>query len=304
MLLFQQMLILFLLMLVGLICYKVKLITDDTCKTLSAVVLNVANPALILSSSMGTETKIRGIALATTLGIACALFAVLIAVAYLVPPLLRVDKGDAGVYRTMTIFSNIGFMGFPLVSAAYGKEAVLYAALFLLPFNLLIYTYGINAMKQLKAKKEKLRLGKVFNVGVISCFAALALYLFRLEPPVFISETVNHLSALSAPMSMMVIGASLATLNFKELITDIRLLAFSGVKLLVIPIVLMLIIRQFVAEEMLRGVCLVMLATPVASMSAMLAQQYGGNYMLTTKAIALTTVLSVVTIPIVSMIVL
>ncbi|MDR1131530.1 MAG: AEC family transporter [Oscillospiraceae bacterium] len=301
MLLFQQTLILFLLILVGLVSRKTQLITDEVCHKLSAIVVYIANPALILSSGMGgIASDIGGAALAAALGLACALFAAVIAVGYLLPPVLRAGKSEAGVYRVMTSFSNIGFMGLPLVSAVYGGEAVLYMSLFLLPYNVLIYTYGIKVLKRPGEKKKKFHLGQVLNIGVIACIATVALHLLRLEPPAFIGEAVRHLSGLSAPLSMMVIGASLVAIDFKRLLTDVRLLAFSAVKLLVIPIAAMLVVKRFIPGELLRGVCLVVLATPVGSMTAMLAREYGSDYELAAKGVALTTLLSVVTIPLVS----
>ena len=102
---------------------------------------------------------------------------------------------------------------------------------------------------------------------------------------------------------MMIIGASLASLNLKELFMDGKLLVFSFIKLVVIPVAGVLLIRQFVSSEVICGVCMVMLATPVGSMTAMLAQQYEGDYEMASKGVALTTVLSVVTMPLVAWVV-
>ena len=101
----------------------------------------------------------------------------------------------------------------------------------------------------------------------------------------------------------MVIGASLTKIELKDLFTDVRLLLFCGWKLLVVPIVLLFILKMFITNEMLLGVCMVVLSTPIASMTAMLAQQYDGNYGLASKSVALSTILSVITMPIVSMVV-
>ena len=100
---------------------------------------------------------------------------------------------------------------------------------------------------------------------------------------------------------MMVIGASLATIRFKELFTDGKLLIFSGIKLLLIPILGVLLIKQVISNEVILGVCMIMLATPVGSMTAMLAQDTGGDYELATRGVTLTTILSVATVPIVSL---
>lgn len=302
MLLLEQMIVLFILMGIGYFCYKKQIITDEVSKKLSAIVVNIANPALVLTGCMGEE-KIRGEELLLTGVVMISMYIVLLILAQVLPRLLRVDKKSRGTYRAMTVFSNIGFMGFPVISALYGNGALLYAALFMIPYNILIYTYGVNAMSTEKkegAEKGSSKLGRIFNIGVIACILTIIIYLTGIQMPEFVQKTVTNLSNLTAPLSMMVIGASLATIDFKKLFLDARLLVFSVIKLILIPVIGMLIIKQFVSNEIICGVCMVMLATPVGSMTAMLAQQYDGDYEMASKGVALTTILSVVTMPLVS----
>ena len=279
------------------------ILTDEMCKSLSWIVVNLANTAMIISGSINSENGIAGKELIMTMILAVGVYAGLILVSLILPFVLRVPKKSAGVYRVMTIFSNIGFMGFPVISALYGTEALLYASVFLIPFNLLIYTYGILALQSKDGEREKLNLKKVFNIGVLCCFLSIILSFVQIPMPSFVKTTVSMLSNLTAPLSMMVIGASLATINMKKLFTDVKLLIFSVIKLIVIPVIGVLVIRQFVDNDIICGVCMVMLATPVGSMTAMLAQQYEGDYEMASRGVALTTVLSVVTMPLVSMLV-
>lgn len=302
MLLLQQMIVLFLLMAVGFWCYKKAIITDEVSKKLSAIVVNIANPAMILTGCMGEE-KIRGSELLLTAVIMVCIYAVLLILAQLLPGILKVEKRSRGTYRAMTVFSNIGFMGFPVIAALYGNGALLYASLFMIPYNVLIYTYGVAAMSVEKREKDGSSLKRILNAGVIACLLTVVIYLTGLPVPDFIKSTVTYLSNLTAPLSMMVIGASLATIDLKKLFMDGKLLLFSGIKLIVIPVLGMLLIRQFVESEIICGVCMVMLATPVGSMTAMLAQQYDGDYEMASRGVALTTVLSVATMPLVSMLV-
>lgn len=311
MLLLEQMTVLFLLMGIGYFCCRRGIITNEVNKKLSWIVVNIANPALILSGCLGEE-KIRGRELLTTIIIIVAVYLALLLIAWVLPALLRVEKRSRGTYKAMTVFSNIGFMGFPVVAALYGNGALLYAALFTIPYNILIYTYGISAMSVKEKKEPETRgseksisfvIGRILNVGVIACIVTMVIYFFQIPVPTVAADTITHLSNLTAPLSMMVIGASLAAIDLKKLFTDGRLLLFSAIKLLVIPVLGMLLIRQFVENEVICGVCLVMLATPVGSMTAMLAQQHGGDYEMASKGVALTTILSVATIPLVSMLV-
>lgn len=299
------MIVLFLIMLVGFIAYKKDYINDNASKKLSSIVVNIANPALILSSILSMDHTVTGKDLMTTVVIAAALFAGLLLISIFVPALFRVDRQSYGAYRVMTVFSNIGFMGFPIISSVFGSSALLYATLFLIPYNVLIYTYGIHTMKANKeGEKEKLNLGQIFNIGVIACVLAIILFACQVKLPDFLASGITMLSNLTAPLSMMVIGASMAVIDFKNLLSDYKLLLFSLFKLLLLPILGTLLVKQFVSNEVICGVTMVMLATPVGSMTAMLAQEYDGDYELASKGVMLTTLLSVVTIPIVSAIVL
>lgn len=301
MLLLQQMIVLFIYMIIGYGAAKKSIFDEGFSKKISWLVVNVANPAMVLSSVVNGEGSIRGKDLMLTARIAVVMFGVLLLTARIVPIIFRVEKEDKNIYKVLTVFNNIGFMGYPVIAAAYGNEALLYAAVFCMVFNILIYSYGTQTIQGTAGKGIQWK--KMFNVGVISCVAAVVLYLGNIPVPQFVKSAVSGLSSLTGPLSMMVIGISLSGIRLRELVMDIRLLLYSLVKLVVMPVAGMMIINSFVDNEMLCGVCMVMLATPAASMVVMLAQQYGKNSELASKGVALTTVLSVVTIPLVSAIV-
>lgn len=302
MLLLQQMIIMFLLMSVGFVGSKIGMITEETSKRLSAIVVNIANPAMILVSGISDE-RMEGRELLSLTVVILAIYAVLLLLAYLLPVLLRVDPKSRGVYQAMTVFSNIGFMGYPIIAALYGSSAILYGALYSIPFNILIYTFGVSALRKKEdgAEKKKLSLKEVLNIGVIMSIISLILYLWQIRVPGFLTDTLNYLGNLTAPLSMMVIGASMTSISLRELFTDVRLLLFSLIKLLLIPVFGMLLIRQVVTNEVICGVFMIMLATPAGSMTAMLAQEYGGDYETASRGVTLTTLLSVITMPVVSL---
>lgn len=304
MILLGQMIILFLVMMVGFVCRKTNLLSQAGSKVLSGIVVNVANPALILTASINKESTIQGSDLLKTAGLAIGVYLFLLILAVILPIIFRVQKSDIGVYRVMTVFSNIGFMGFPVISAVYGNEALLYASFFLIPYNVLIYTWGISALKTEKKENNSsgIAWSKIFNIGVIACILTILIYITRIPVAKPIESTITQLSNLTAPLSMMVIGASMADMDLKGLVTDVRLLLFSVVKLIGIPLLGVTLIKLFGLEPKIVGVCMIMLATPVGSMTAMLAQQYDGNYELASRGVALTTLLSVATMPFVSMI--
>lgn len=373
MVMLQQMIVMFLMMAVGYLCYRKQILTEEVSKKVSAIVVNVANPCMILSSAL-TDQQMQGKELVQTLAIVVMMYAFLLVVAQLLPRILCIQKGSRGAYAAMTVFANIGFMGFPVLAAMYGNGALLYGAVFQIPFNILIYTYGVavltrkpsacakteqdvktepdvNAEVDVKAepdvksevdvkaevdmkaepngktgerqdaqgitaavngKSENIENGseqqgklqgtveivkKIFNIGVIACITAMLLYFLQTPVPSFLQAFITNLGNLTAPLSMMIIGASLAQMPLKELFLDKKLLLFSLMKLLLLPAVWMIMVNRVAEQEILRGVCLVMMATPAGSMTAMLAQQYGGDYETASRGVALTTVLSVITMP-------
>lgn len=301
MLLFGQMLVLFFYMMIGYVACKKRILDEDFGNKVSWLVLNIANPMMIISSAVNSEGSIKGEELILTAVVAVMIYAFLLLVALLVPKIFKIEKKDTGYFQLMTVFNNIGFMGFPVISAMYGNDALLYASVFLLPYNILFYTYGINL---LSTTKQKLSLKKILNIGVIASVLAVILYLTQISVPQFVKSASQGLSQLTAPLSMIVIGISLVKLSMKELFLNVQMLLFAMMKLLIIPILSMLVIKQLITIPVLQGVCMVMLATPAGSMTAMLAQQYGGDYKKVAQGVALTTLLSVLTIPLVSLLVL
>ncbi len=300
MLIAQKLMIFLVLMLVGLLLMKIRLLDEPTCRKLSSLVVNVANPAMILYSAI-VDSTIPGSELLMTAAIAVGMFAMLLVIGAILPKLLKTEGQDASAYSLMTVFSNIGFMGLPLVAVLFGSSALLYVSVFIIPFNILIYTYGVALMQQPDpvTGKSSFSMREIINPGVVASVIAVAVYLLHIRLPEVIAVPTEYLSNLTAPLSMMVIGASLADVKIKEFFTDTRLLAFSFIKLLVVPVLTCFFLKPLIGDGVLLGVCIVMTGAPVASMTVMMAQQYGGEYTLISKGIALTTILSVVTIPLV-----
>lgn len=299
MVLLQQMGILFIYVIIGYVACKKECFDQEFGKKLSWLVVNIANPMLAVSAVVNNETTIAKKDFYMTVMLAVAFYAFLLFLAHILPKMIRVPKSDLGVYKMMTTFNNIGFMGFPVIAAAYGNGALIYAVPFSIMFNILCYTWGIQTLCGGKKGQWK----QVMNVGTISGLIAILLFFLQIPVPKMICSITAGLSNLTGPLSMMVIGISLADIALKELFTDRRLLEFAFAKLIVIPIIVMLIVCRVIDNRLICEVFMIMMATPAASMCAMLSQQYGGNYELAARGVALTTIFSVVTIPVVSEIV-
>ena len=300
MVMLKQMLILFVLIGVGIICRKTKIMNDAVSKGMSTIVVSIASPAFILSAGINQTESVAPNMLLTCVIAIVAIYSWLILIAVFLPKLLKVAPEHVGMYRMMTIFSNIGFMGFPIVLGNYGQTGLVYASLFQFPFNLLIYTYGVSVMQKSSGKETggfHIEWSKIFNAGVISVFLSLMLYILQIPVPESIESVVDQLAGLTVPLSMMVIGYSLGGMELRKLFTNTRLMIFSVIKLIIIPLVTMFVLHFFITDPTLLGVCFIMVATPVGSMTAMFAEMYDGDKETASMGVALTTLLSVITIP-------
>lgn len=300
MVLLQQMGILFVYMMIGYVACKKESFDQEFGKKLSWLVVNVANPMLAISAVVNNEEQIAKKDFYVTVLLAICFYAFFLILAQILPRLIGVQKSDIGVYKMMTTFNNIGFMGFPVIAAAYGNGALIYAVPFSIMFNILCYTWGIQT---LCGGGEKGNWKRIINIGTISGIISIVLFFMQIPVPKMICSLSAGLSNLTGPLSMLVIGISIAAMELKDLFTDVKLLKFALIKLLAVPVAAMLLVCQVIDNRLICEVFLVMMATPAASMCAMLSQQYGGDYELAAKGVALTTILSVVTMPIVSEIV-
>lgn len=300
MVLLQQMGILFVYMMIGYVACKKEYFDQEFGKKLSWLVVNVANPMLAISAVVNNEEQIAKKDFYVTVLLAICFYAFFLILAQILPRLIGVQNSDIGVYKMMTTFNNIGFMGFPVIAAAYGNGALIYAVPFSIMFNILCYTWGIQT---LCGGGEKGNWKRIINIGTISGIISIVLFFMQIPVPKMICSLSAGLSNLTGPLSMLVIGISIAAMELKDLFTDVKLLKFALIKLLAVPVAVMLLVCQVIDNQLICEVFLVMMATPAASMCAMLSQQYGGDYELAAKGVALTTILSVITMPIVSEIV-
>jgi len=297
MILLQQMTILFIIMFIGYMMTKKGILDQKVNKAISWLIINITSPALILEGSF-SNTGMESSYILYLAGISLCFYTLIVLSAELTVPLFRFPAQDQGAFKVMMVFSNNGFMGFPLLRSLYGPEILLPAAIFLIPSNLLMYTYAIYRISGRKQSPGQVLKG-CMNAGVIACCLTVAITLSGITLPSLITDCVGMLSPMTAPLSMMVIGSGFAGMNMMDEIRDRKLILFVFVRQILIPVLILTIFRLFVKDVGLLRMLLIVCATPVASMPAMLAQQYGGRVSLISHTIAFTTLISIATIPLV-----
>ena len=297
----NQMLLLFLLMTAGFIADKCKVMNADLNRGLSKLVLNVTLPAMVLAAVLKADHSLETAQVFVLLGVAVGLYLFLIPLGYLFTKLLAVKDGEKGVYRYSFIFGNIGFMGFPVVAAIYAQDAVMavfYASFFQLPFCFLNYTLGVHLVAGKDAPKRHLWQAAL-QPGVIVPIVGLALYLCNLTVPEVIVGTVDKLGSITTPASMLIIGSTVADMPLRKVFTYWRLYPATLIKVALIPAAFWGLLRllHLPLDPLMLGVAVVMAAMPTANSSTLLCHTYGGDAELAASSVVITTLASVVGVP-------
>ncbi|MEF2615316.1 AEC family transporter [Faecalibacillus faecis] len=298
MVVFQTMLKLFLLLVLGFVLFKCHIFDEYTNKKISALIVNVASPMLIISSIAGVEGNDKSIVF-LMIGAGILMYIGFIILGKIINRIFPFPKKDWPVYECMVVFANTGFMGYPVLLDVFGQEAVFYASLIHMAFNFFVYTYAIMCLTKGDDSEFKLNFKQLLTPGIVLIFIGILIYLFDIQLPSVLMDTVNSVGSLTAPLSMMMIGSSLAVYPIKDSFTDWRSYVFAFVRLIIVPFVTMIVCRLLHINPYYANITIITNAMPVGSMVLMLATQYNANVKIVTRNIVVSTLLSVITIPIV-----
>lgn len=298
MVVFQTMLKLFLLLVLGFVLFKCHIFDEYTNKKISALIVNVASPMLIISSIAGVEGNDKSIVF-LMIGAGILMYIGFIILGKIINRIFPFPKKDWPVYECMVVFANTGFMGYPVLLDVFGQEAVFYASLIHMAFNFFVYTYAIMCLTKGDDNGFKLNFKQLLTPGIVLIFIGIIIYLFDIQLPSVLMDTINSVGSLTAPLSMMMIGSSLAVYPIKDSFTDWRSYVFAFVRLIIVPFVTMIVCRLLHIDPYYANITIITNAMPVGSMVLMLATQYNANVKIVTRNIVVSTLLSVITIPIV-----
>ncbi len=302
-LIFQRMLMLLAMMALGYISYKKKWLEDNSYKKLSEIVVNIFNPALVINGAIvATANGKPDMSLVKQNLIFVGIYYLInIIISYPIAMLLGKDDSQKNMFRLMTIFSNVGFMGIPVVSSIYGTGSIIYITFYMLAYNLILYTLGIMiAQKNLPKEERKSSLAGLFNVGTICSVIAIILYFSGIQFNDSVASFFDYVGNATIPLSMMVIGVSIARIPFKEVFRGVRVYLFALITLVVVPIAMCFAFRGLKSDATIFGVYVLMYAMPVGSIVTMLIKEYGGDEGLCSRTTIITTLLSIITIPLVA----
>ncbi|MCF0229718.1 MAG: AEC family transporter [Parasporobacterium sp.] len=301
--LLRQMVILLIVIIVGYVISRIGILKNGGSASLSRMVVYVFNPALIISSVVNSSVEDTGTVYITFL-IAAVSYVFLIICGWVLGKIFGKEAEERITWNLLTVFANVGFMGIPVVTALYGTEKLIYVAIFILEYNLLAYTYGTFCASKDKAGKlfTKANLKSLVNVGTVACVIAFAVFLFRVPVPQVISQPLSYLGNCATPVSLLVLGISIAEQGgWKRVFTDVKAYRLSAFKLIAVPVIACLILSLFRLSPEIAGITLIMIAMPCGNLPLMLMKNAGYEANMCCNAIIMTTILSVGTIPLISL---
>lgn len=301
---FTKMIEMFLIMIIGYAARKIAIIDQEGKKKLTSVVVNITLPATIFSSVMNQENIPSAATLINIIIFASLSYGIIIFVSVIASLLLRTPVKDRGIYQYIMMFGNIGFIGYPVTEAIFGKEAVLYTSIFGLPFNFIVYSLGIMLIKKSRdtdREKSSIQMKSFLKDLMTPCMAAtvgsIIMAFANWRGPAILGDTVGILDGITTPASLMIIGASLAEMPIKSMFDNGKVYLAAAVKLVIIPLVVYGIFGMVVSDELLLQISVIVSAMPVAANGTILCFEYGGNEKLMAQGTFITTVLSIFTIP-------
>ena len=291
-----EMLVLLFAIACGYAANRLGILGGETDRKVSKLLLTVTMPAMILGAvSTGEELPERSMLL-EVLGVSAVFYLLEFAFVFLAPRLLGGTPGQKGVWRYTLAFPNVGFIGYPVAVALFGPEALFYAVILVLPFNLMSFTLG--PLMLTGARRFSLR--RMCSPCVAASLLALVLALGRLRPPAVAGEALEFVGSVTVPLSLLFVGSLLAGLPLGRMLASPRLWALSAIRLLVMPAVLCPALRALGTEPMILGIAVTQMAMPVAVNGSLLCMEYGGDAECMAQITFVSTLASIVTIPIIA----
>lgn len=282
---------------IGVFAYKKEMITDNNRNQLISLILNVLMPALVFNSFKAVTPEILLTGLWAFIGSALiySLYAIIGRFAY-----RDIEESKRKVLDYATLVNNAGLAGQPLSLSMYGNVGALYASIFLVPHRIFMWSLGVSILDDRQSEIQgPSTLSKLLrNPSIIAVFFGLARGLLEIELPAFLDRSIVTMASIVSPFSRIVIGSIIATISMHSLFEK-GVIRYTVIRLFLIPLTVLSISKMIGLDETLIGVFTIMSSMPAGTTTALLAAEYELDEAFASKIVFVTTVLSVITVPII-----
>lgn len=295
--LIPKMIVFVVLMVIGYLCAKTNFAGREFTKDASKMVINVFMTATIINSVLVSDARLSGGELLQVMLVLCMSVGVCWVLAAISCRL--VGLGDkAPLFELLIAVMNNMFIALPVVETLFGSQAVFYCSLSCIPFNILLYTFGIYRLQGGEGKGS-VRLRDIFSVPLLATLAALVIFLLQPPVPPVLKELASTMSAATMPLSMIVIGSSLGSVSLLDAFKKGKLYLMCVLRLLLCPLLVWLLAGLITDDLMLRVTATIIAAAPSGVVVSVLAIQYDRDAVFTSEGVLLSTVFSMLTIPLI-----
>ena len=295
--LIPKMIVFVVLMVIGYLCAKTNFAGREFTKDASKMVINVFMTATIINSVLVSDARLSGGELLQVMLVLCMCVGVCWVLAAISCRL--VGLGDkAPLFELLIAVMNNMFIALPVVETLFGSQAVFYCSLSCIPFNILLYTFGIYRLQGGEGKGS-VRLRDIFSVPLLATLAALVIFLLQPPVPPVVKELASTMSAATMPLSMIVIGSSLGSVSLLDAFKKGKLYLMCVIRLLLCPLLVWLLAGLITDDLMLRVTATIIAAAPSGVVVSVLAIQYDRDAVFTSEGVLLSTVFSMLTIPLI-----
>ena len=291
------MLTLFALVVVGYIAGKLGYLGGDFDRQLSRLVINITCPALILSSAMTGELPDRQYILPLLL-ISVVTYLLLAGAGFLLPRYLTNDKNHQGPIGFALIFGNVGFMGYPVVASIFGHEAVFYAAVLNVVNTFAVFTIGTILINGTSSEKERFEKKVLYSTPMLAAYLTMGIVALRIDNiPEAISQPLTMLGNITVPVALLIIGSSMSQLSLRTMLGNRTVYATTLLRLAILPVGVHFLMRLVGFDPFVVNINTLVIAMPVATYGTILCLKYGKDTTMITEVTFITTLASMVTIP-------
>lgn len=294
---------LFLLMVCGYICRKTGIIDNASSKGLSRLILSVGQPMMIIAALANAEFNKENLTIAwQVLVIGFVAHILMSLIAFLICRAMKQDDKNK-IFEFSLVFSNCGFLGFPILDSILGKgKGSFMGAFYLISFYLFLWTWGIIILARGREDIRMTPKKALINFGTVPCAIGVILYFLKglnFELPAFFGKFFSYLGNLCTPISVLITGALLATISLPRMFTNAKLYFHSFLKLIAFPLVFCVLAKLCGLSETYILLVTAVVGVPSASTITMLAEVYDIEPGYASQTVGLTSILSTVTLPVV-----
>lgn len=293
--LINQILILFIIIILGFVLRKRNIINENLKKGLAGILIQVTMPALIIDSILKInldQDMLKNLALVTIVSFLVFLFLIIISI--LLTRKMKCSRDKKNIFIFLLAFANVGYMGIPVVSSVFPPEGVVYTIIYNIVYNVYVWTYGIQLFSN--DKNTKIQWRKLLNQGTIALFLGFLLLAIRI-PLGPVRGAIKITAEMTFPLSMLIIGSSLTAVKGIHILKDKYLYYQLILKLIILPLAGFLILKPLNLPEMVINISIIMLAMPCGANSVIFAEKYNSDEIFASEAVFITTLFSLITIP-------